>query len=65
VCFGGIRRWGTSAAAELLTTREYLDRLAATAPTGWDRQNVELVIATTVTGDVAGPPRVVATYFWN
>jgi DNA-binding winged helix-turn-helix (wHTH) protein len=65
VCFGGIRRWGTSAAAELLTTREYLDQLAATAPTGWDRQNVELVIATTVTGDVAGPPRVVATYFWN
>jgi DNA-binding winged helix-turn-helix (wHTH) protein len=65
VCFGGIRRWGTSAAGELLTTREYLDRLAATAPAGWDRQNVELVIATTVTGDVAGPPRIVATYFWK
>jgi hypothetical protein len=65
LCFGGIQRWGTAAAGELLTSQDYLDHFAATAPTGWERQNIELVIATTVTGDVAGPPRVVATHYWN
>jgi hypothetical protein len=38
---------------------------AATAPPGWHNKNIEIVIATTVTDNVAGPPRVVTAHYWN
>jgi hypothetical protein len=61
----GIGVHGTSAGGEFVARPKYLADLAATLPRGWERQNVELVLATTITDNVAGPPRVVASHVWQ
>jgi hypothetical protein len=35
----------------------------AGTPSGWERQNVQIVLKTQVVGGTAGPPNV-ATHFW-
>jgi hypothetical protein len=62
---GGIGPHGTSAGGEFLTSAEHMAAFAATAPPGWHNKNIEIVIATTVTDNVAGPPRVVTAHYWN
>lgn len=64
VVVGGITGYGTVAAGEFLTHPAYLESLAARAPAGWDRKNLQVVIATQVIRGVSGPPRIVATHFW-
>lgn len=44
--------------------REELEEsFAATAPTGWQNKNIEVVLATAVTDNVAGPRCVVAVHY--
>jgi hypothetical protein len=62
---GGIGSHGTAAAGEFLTTPEHIEHFATIAPKGWERKNLQLVIATSVQDDVAGPPRIIATHFWD
>ena len=64
VIAGGIGIYGTMAAGEFLTDPVYLSKLAQQAPGNWDRQNIQVVIATKVINGVSGPPRILATHFW-
>ena len=61
---GGVAYWGTIAAGEFLTDPKYMDEVAKTAPPGWERKNMQIVIGTSVIAGNCGPPRVLATYFW-
>jgi hypothetical protein len=60
----GITVFGTSAAANFLTDRNEMQKLAAMAPSGWEKKNMELVLSTDVIRGRSGPASIVAAQFW-
>jgi hypothetical protein len=64
IAAAGVAAAGTQAAGEFISTQAYLAEGLRAAPPDWPKKNLQVVIQTTVTEWVAGPPRVVATYFW-
>jgi hypothetical protein len=64
VVVAGMGGDGTQAAGEFATESRYLEALAAKAPPGWERKNVQVVIGTELINGHPGPPRVLATHFW-
>jgi hypothetical protein len=64
VVVAGMGRDGTIAAGEFVTDPRYLKNLDAAAPKGWERKNLQVVLATDVVNGTTGPPRILATYFW-
>lgn len=61
----GITQRGTRAAAEFITNGIYWRELARTAPAGWERMNLQVVLQTNVVNRTPKPPRVLATHFWR
>jgi hypothetical protein len=64
VVVAGLGKDGTIAAGEFVTSARYLEAFAAAAPNGWERKNLQIVLATELINGNAGPPRILATYFW-
>jgi hypothetical protein len=64
VSVAGITAPGTDAAAQFVSNPEYLSELARTAPVGWEKKNIQVVVQTSVIDAGASPPHVVAAYFW-
>jgi hypothetical protein len=64
VATAGIMADGTQAAAEFVSTSDYLDQALRTAKPDWTTKNLQFVVQTTVTDSVPGPPQVVAMYLW-
>jgi hypothetical protein len=64
VSVAGITAPGTDAAAQFVSVPEYLSELARTAPPGWEKKNMQVVVQTSVIDAGASPPHVVAAYFW-
>ena len=64
VSVAGITAPGTDAAAQFVSAPEYLAELAQTAPPGWEKKNMQVVVQTSVIDAGASPPHVVAAYFW-
>ena len=64
VSVAGITAPGTDAAAQFVSDPEYLSELARTAPPGWEKKNMQVVVQTSVIDAGASPPHVVAVYFW-
>ena len=64
VTLGGLSGLGTAAAGEFLVNPAYMEAVAAKAPKGWERKNIEIILQTKIVNGNAGPPIVVATYFW-
>jgi hypothetical protein len=64
VVAAGISVFGTFAAGDFLTRREEMKKLAAIAPRGWEKKNMELVLSTDVIRGRSGPPNIVAAQFW-
>ena len=64
VTAAGIGPHGTQAAGEFVSNPKYLEEGLRNAPAGWQTKNLEIVLQTTVTDSIAGPPQEVAAYFW-
>jgi len=64
VTAAGIGPKGTQAAGEFISSERELQEGLRNAPPNWDKGNMEIVVQTTVTDSVAGPPRAVAAYYW-
>lgn len=64
VAVAGVESYGTQAAGELVTSEEYLEKALRTAPSDWRRRNIQIVVQTTVTDSIPGPPQTVAVYVW-
>jgi len=64
IAAAGLGANGTQAAGEFISRQDYLEEAFRSAPPGWQKKNLQVVLQTTVTDSVAGPPRVVAIYFW-
>jgi hypothetical protein len=64
ITVAGIGGAGTQAAGEFVSNPGYLQEGLRNAPAGWQTKNLEIVLETTVTDTVAGPPHAVASYYW-
>lgn len=64
VTVAGIGPKGTQAAGEFVANAQFLEAGLRDAPANWQKGNLEIVVQTTVTDSVAGPPQTVATYSW-
>ena len=64
VLIAGLSTYATTAAGEFLSDARQMQQLAALAPRGWERKNIQLVISAKRVGTSAGKPRVVAVYAW-
>ena len=64
IAAAGIGEHGTQAAADLISGPEYLREGLRSAPPDWQKKNLQVVVQTSVIENVAGPPRVIAAYFW-
>jgi hypothetical protein len=64
ITVGGITAPGSDAAAQFISSPEYLAEGLRTAPPDWHNKNMQVVVQTTVIDSVAGAPHVVAAYFW-
>ncbi len=64
VIVGGIGASGTQAATEFVTNSSELNAALSELPRGWQKRNLEFVIGTTVTDQVAGPPSVISSTVW-
>jgi hypothetical protein len=64
VALAGLGTAGTQTAGEFVSTPKYLDEALRSAPPDWYKKNMQIVVQTTVTDSIPGPPHVVATYFW-
>ncbi|MFC6646507.1 hypothetical protein ACFQBQ_13100 [Granulicella cerasi] len=64
VMVAGLGHGATLATGAFLASDEDTAALMRLAPAGWKGQGMEAVLKTSVAGDEAGAPHVVATYFW-
>jgi hypothetical protein len=60
----GITPYGTTAAAEFLTSAQHLDAALRDAPGDWSTKNLQIVLETRVIDGAAAPPHVLATHVW-
>ncbi len=61
----GIQGSGTFAAAEFATQPKFWRDFDSQAPAGWENQNVQIVLKTSVVDRVAQAPEIVATHVWR
>lgn len=64
VVVAGITVFGTFAAGSFLTSETEMRKLAAIAPPGWEKKNMEIVLSTDVIRGQSGPASIVAAQFW-
>jgi hypothetical protein len=64
VIASGIASYGTMAAGDFLTQEKYMKMVADRAPKGWEHKNMQVVFSTEVISGNAGPPHILATWFW-
>jgi hypothetical protein len=64
VTVAGIGPKGTEAAGAFVSNAQYLEEGLRNAPANWQNGNMEIIVQTTVTDSVAGPPHAVAAYYW-
>jgi hypothetical protein len=64
VVVAGVGERSTGAASEFLTNEAYLRAAFASAPSGWHKRNIQVVLKTELISGTAGPPTVVEKYFW-
>jgi hypothetical protein len=64
ITVAGIGPKGTQAAGEFASNAQYLEEGLRNAPQNWQKGNLEIVVQTTVTDSVAGPPHAIAAYYW-
>lgn len=64
ILVAGVTSLGTRAASQFITDPNALKALASTAPPGWAKKNIEVVLRTDVVERDTGTPTVVAARYW-
>ncbi len=64
IIISGVGMVGTKAAGQFITHEEGLETVARSAPRGWERKNMEIVLETDVIAGSPSPPRAVAVRVW-
>jgi len=64
MAIGGIDEFGTEAACEFLTDGNALSDVVRSAPRGWQKRNLEIVLEMDISGNVVVNPKVIAIQAW-
>ncbi|HEU0122323.1 MAG TPA: hypothetical protein VFQ91_17465 [Bryobacteraceae bacterium] len=64
ISVGGITHLGTRAGGEFILSEEKMSEALQSAPAGWEKRNLQLVVSTKVIGASASPPQFVALHVW-
>jgi hypothetical protein len=64
ISIGGLNMFGTQAAGEFLTNEASMASFARIAPKGWEKKNIQIVLATEVSEGRVIKPKIVATEVW-
>lgn len=64
VIAAGLGMHGTAAVRMFLSSPELLKEFSKSAPSGWEKRNYEIVLASDLVNNLADPPKVVEAYFW-
>jgi hypothetical protein len=64
VIAAGLAMHGTAAVRMFLSSPELLKEFSKSAPSGWEKRNYEIVLASDLVNNLADPPKVVDAYFW-
>jgi len=64
ISVGGLNMFGTQAAGEFLTNEASMAAFAHTVPKGWEKRNIQIVLAMDVSERRPVHPRIVATDVW-
>ncbi len=65
IAAAGITQYGTRAAGEFLTSPHWMTELARSAPAGWPKKNLQVLLHTQIVGETPGPPTIVTAHFWS
>ena len=60
----GIKSYGTQAAGEFVSSPKNLQAALQKASPDWESKNMQILLRTSVTDGLSGPPEVVAIYVW-
>jgi hypothetical protein len=61
---GGLNQFGTEAAGEFLVDGAAWKEFARTAPQGWEKKNIQIVLEMGVSNGKPVRPRAIASYLW-
>lgn len=64
ISIGGLNQFGSQAAAEFLTDESALGAFARSAPKGWEKQNIQIVLEMEVSDNRPVNPKVAAFNVW-
>ena len=64
VIAGGLTSFGTMAASEFLSSKNYMTEISDMVSGNWEHKSLQVVIETKVVDGNSGPPRVVAAHVW-
>ena len=64
IIMSGVGMVGTKAAGGVLSQEEGLESALRTAPRGWEKKNIEIVLETDIVDGSPSPPREVALRVW-
>jgi len=64
ILISGSTQYGTESAANLITTPELLEEAMRSAPKGWEKRNLQLVLQVKVIANAPGTPTIIASHFW-
>jgi hypothetical protein len=64
VSVAGLTPFGTAAAGEFVSDPRYMEEALGKSGKPWKDKNIQIVVATRLTGANSGPPRVLATNIW-
>ncbi len=64
LAIGGVGSFGTQAAAEFVSSSDEMEKLLQSAPPGWEKKNMQVVLRIKVIGYAPVAVEVVATTYW-
>jgi hypothetical protein len=65
VSLAGLHSFGNQIAGEFVSQESSWNEVAARAPAGWEKMNLQIVLETNIVGTTPSSPKIVDTYFWK
>jgi hypothetical protein len=65
VSLAGLHSFGNQIAGEFVSRESSWDEVAARAPAGWEKMNLQIVLETNMVGITPSSPKIVDVYFWK
>lgn len=65
VSLAGLHSFGNQIAGDFVSQKSSWDTIAAKAPHGWEKMNLQIVLEADIVGTTAGSPRILDVYFWK